>query len=179
MKQQLIATILIGAISILAAGMTLGPQDRGALKSPNGISFAEFKGYESWQVMAPSKPEDSIKSIMGNATMIKACNDCIPANGKPVPDGAMIVKVDWSTKSNEDSPYPVLVPDKLHYLAFMLKDSKRFPDTNGWGYAQFLWDAESKTFKPFGDSPRFDRTCNACHTAVKTRDYVYTNFAPR
>jgi hypothetical protein len=61
----------------------------------------------------------------------------------------------------------------------MLKDSKRFPKTNGWGYATFRYDAASDTFKAFGDDPAFVNTCHACHTIVKARDFVFTDYAKR
>jgi hypothetical protein len=61
----------------------------------------------------------------------------------------------------------------------MVKDAMRFPDTNGWGYATFRYDAASDTFKPFGDSPAFAKTCHACHTLVKARDFVFTSYAKR
>jgi Cytochrome P460 len=73
----------------------------------------------------------------------------------------------------------VSVPGPYSEVSFMLKDAKRFPDTNEWGYATFRYDASSDTFKPFGDSAAFALTCNRCHTRVKARDYVYTDYAKR
>jgi Cytochrome P460 len=69
---------------------------------------------------------------------------------KPFPEGPMVVKIEWSKKKNSVSPYFVEMPDTLKSVSFIEKDSKRFPDTSGWGYAQFLYDAVSDTFKPFG-----------------------------
>jgi hypothetical protein len=76
-----------------------------------------------------------VKAIMGNATMIKAYSDGIPANGKSVPDGAVIAKIEWAKSSNAASPYAVNVPGVLNDISFIVKDAKRFPDTDGWGYA--------------------------------------------
>jgi hypothetical protein len=61
----------------------------------------------------------------------------------------------------------------------MVKDSKRFPNTNGWGYATFRYHAASDTFNPFGDDPAFANICHGCHTLVKARDFVFTNYAKR
>ena len=71
------------------------------------------------------------------------------------------------------------VPGTYAEVAFMLKDSKRFPKTNGWGYATFKYDAASDKFKVFGDGPEFVNTCHGCHTLVKARDFVFTNYAKR
>jgi hypothetical protein len=76
-----------------------------------------------------------LKAIVGNTAMIKAYNDGISANGKPVPDGAAIAKIEWSKNRNTAAPYGVTVPGTQTEVSFMVKDSKRFPDTNGWGYA--------------------------------------------
>jgi hypothetical protein len=62
----------------------------------------------------------------------------------------------------------------------MVKDSKRFPDTNGWGYATFAFDKSSDSFKPSTTNPSFARGCHGCHTkGVKARDFVYTSYAQR
>jgi hypothetical protein len=109
--------------------------------------------------------------------MINAYKEGIPGNGKPFPEGSMIAKIEWSKKKNPVSPYSVTVPDTLKSVAFIEKDSKRFPDTSGWGYAQFLYDAPSNTFKPFGSDSSFGKVCYQCHTRVKTNDFIFTSYA--
>ena len=100
----------------------------------------------------------------------------VPENGRPVPDGAMVAKLEWSKKSDDASPYAVSVPDKLKTASFMIKDAKKFADSGGWGYAQFAYDSASDTFKPSGSGAG----CGyACHTRVKARDFVFTHFARR
>jgi hypothetical protein len=181
MKRQRNPAIAIVALGLaLAAGVVHAGQDRSTLKAPNGVALSEFKGYESWQAIAPSQTEDGVKVILGNAVMIKAYQEGIPANGKPVPDGAMMAKIEWSKKQNTASPYSVTVPNTLKSLAFMEKDAKRFPDTNGWGYAQFAYDAPSDTLKPQQSDAAFGKTlCHPCHTRVKGSDFVFTNYARR
>ena len=88
----------------------------------------------------------------------------------------MIVKIEWVKKKNPVSPYFVEVPDTLKTLSFIEKDSKRFPNTHGWAYAKFDYDAGSKTFKPSVTGP----TCGyACHTRVASRDYIFTAYPLR
>ena len=183
-----------GAIVALAAlgtvAVALAAQDRSTLRTPNGITFSEFEGYEAWQVIAPSQPDDAggcgsapppgcIKAVLGNPAMIKAYHDGIPDNGNPVPDGAVMAKVEWAKKYAAAPPYGATVPGRLIEVSFMVKDSKRFPTTDGWGYATFRRDAASDAWKPFGENAAFANTCHACHTIVKGRDFVYTSYAQR
>jgi hypothetical protein len=95
-------------ISVLVAGGLVAAQDRFTLQSPNGIAFAEFKGYEAWQMISPSDPDRGrMRYIPGsrlhqsdsrNPAMIKAYSEGIRANGKTVPDGAVMAKLEWAKK---------------------------------------------------------------------------------
>jgi hypothetical protein len=176
MNRRQLAASLIVAASTFAVSLTIAAQDRLSVKVPDGLALSEFKGYDAWQTIAPSQTDDGIKSILGNSVMINAYKAGIPDNGKAVPDGAMMAKLEWSRKSNTASPYAVQVPDKYLTAAFMVKDSKRFAASGGWGYAKFTYDAASDTFKPSGTGTGCGYTC---HTRVKTRDYVFTSYARR
>ena len=79
--------------------------------------------------------------------MIDAYLDGIPGNGKTFPDGAKMAKVHWNPKKNDYFP-ETTVPGTLHDVDFMVKDSKRFADSGGWGWAAFKYDAASDTFTP-------------------------------
>jgi hypothetical protein len=180
MKSKNIPVIVIMAVLLSVLGsMVLAAQDKYTLKSPNGVAFSEFRGYETWQDVAVSQTDNGIKAILGNPVMIKAYKEGIPGNGKPFPEGSVIVKIEWSKIKNPVSPYSVEVPDTLKSVSFILKDSKRFPDTSGWGYAQFLYDAASDTFKPFGNDSSFGKVCYQCHTIVKEKDYIFTAYPKR
>ena len=191
MKRAHITAMVITVPCLLVLDAVLAAQDRFALKAANGIAFAEFKSYQGWQLIATSNPDDAsgcgtskvgcTKAILGNPAMIRAYSDGIPANGKPVPDGAAMAKVEWLKARDTASPYGVEVPGTQTEVAFMVKDSKRFKETNGWGYATFQYDAATKTYKPATNDPNIGRTlCHPCHTAgVKGRDYVYTSYAER
>ncbi|MGH8654245.1 MAG: cytochrome P460 family protein [Gammaproteobacteria bacterium] len=185
--------MVIVSASLFVVGITLAAQDRYTLKSPSGIAYSEFKGYDTWEAIAPSQPADAggcgsapppgcIKVIVGTPVMIKAYKDGFPSKLKVVPDGAMMAKIEWrmQIKRPPATAYEVAVPGTYSEATFMLKDSKRFPKTNGWGYASFRYDAASDTFKAFGDGPEFANTCHACHTAfVKSRDFVFTDYPKR
>jgi hypothetical protein len=168
-------SIIVVLLAVLG-GMALAAQDRFTLQVPNGLAFSEFRGYETWQDVAVSQTESSLKVIAANDAMIEAYRQGVPGNGKPFPEGSKIVKIEWSSKKNPESPYFVMVPDTLKSVSFIEKDTKRFPDTNGWAYAQFLYDAASDTFKPNGN----DAQCGyACHTAVAAKDYIFTAYPQR
>ena len=108
--------------------------------------------------------------------MINAYRSGTPGNAKHFPEGSKIVKIEWASKKNTESPYFVMVPDNLKTVSFIEKSSKRFPNTSGWGFAQFQYDAASETFKPFGN----DAACGySCHTKVAAKDYIFTAYPKR
>src|ERR1700723_2776215 len=182
MEGKRILTIPIIA-GLLASSLAISAQDKYTLKVPNGLAFSEFKGYESWQMISVSNG-GPLAVILGNPTMIDAFKAGIPANGKPFPDGAKMAKIHWTPKKNEIAPGPPLVPDTLHDIDFMVKDSARFADSGGWGWGAFDYEASSNTFTPAtaADKPpqANDAKCGfACHTIVKQQDYVFTKYAKR
>ena len=160
----------------LAGSLAFAAQDRFKLKVPNGLAFSEIRGYETWQDVAVSRTEDGLKVIVANPVMINAFRSGVPGNGKLFPDGSKIVKIEWTEKKNPESPYFVMVPDTLKSVSFIEKNTKKFRDTGGWGYAQFQYEAASDTFTPVGN----DAACgHACHTAVKAKDYIFTAYPRR
>jgi hypothetical protein len=174
MKIRIVAIALIGALSSLAAlaGVALAQQDKYALKLGN-LSFGEFKGYENWQVVAVSQEDSILKVIVANDAMMSAYRQGLPADGKSFPEGSKVVKIEWTMKKNPQSPYVVEVPDGLKTVGTIEKDSKRFPDTHGWAYGAFNYNATSKSFTPQGS----DAKCGyACHTRVASQDYIYTAY---
>ncbi|MGB6869248.1 MAG: cytochrome P460 family protein [Acidobacteriaceae bacterium] len=166
------------------AQAAISTEDKYALKVPNGLAFSEFRGYESWPVIAISHNGDKLAAILGNSVMIDAFKAGIPGNGKPFPDGAKMAKVHWNGKVDASEPGAPTVPGTQHDVDFMLKDSKRFADSGGWGYGVFEYDAASGNFRlgNLKDKPPQgnDAKCGfACHTAVKSKDYVFTAYGQR
>jgi hypothetical protein len=174
---------LLGVFLTMAAVRALPGQDKYAVKVPGGLAFAEFRGYEGWQAISLSRNEQVVAMTLGNPDMINAYKAGFPGNGKPIPDGAKMAKIHWIPKSNEFFPNAT-VPGKLANIDFMVKDSKRFADSGGWGYAVFEYDPASDTFRP-GDAASkppqgSDAKCGfTCHTAAKARDYVFTDYGAR
>lgn len=183
-KNVLISVGITISLAVLATGAAISAQDKYTLKVPNGLAFSEFKGYESWQTISVSHNGSHLALILGNPAMIDAYKAGIPGNGKPFPDGAKMAKVHWDAKKNETAPGQPLQPGAQTDVDFMVKDSKRFADSGGWGYAVFKHDAATDTFMPgtTADQPPQgnDAKCGfACHTIVKDRDYVFTEYAKR
>jgi hypothetical protein len=183
-KSMSIRAAITVTLAVLAAGAAISAQDRYTLKVPNGLAFSEFRGYDGWQVIAISQNGGLIAVILGNPAMISAYKAGVPGNGRPFPDGAKMAKIHWNPKTNETAPGQPLVPGTLHDIDFMAKDSKRFADSGGWGYAEFEYDAASDTFRPgtLTDQPpqANDAKCGfACHTIVQKQDFVFTAYPKR
>jgi len=175
--------VFFGLVLSVVAALALAAQDKYTVKVPGGLAFSEFRGYEAWQAISISRNGKVMAVILGNPAMIDAYRAGIPGNGKPFPDGAKMAKVHWTPKQNEFFP-DATVPGSLLNVDFMVKDNKRFADSGGWGYAVFDYDAASDTFKPgtsAGTPPQGnDAKCGfACHTMVKARDYVFTDYGHR
>jgi hypothetical protein len=183
-KSMLISVGITAALAVLGVGAAISAQDRYTLKVPNGLAFSEFKGYEGWQTISISHNGEMLAVILGNPAMIDAYKAGVPGNGKPFPDGAKMAKIHWNAKKNEIAPGQPLVAGALHDVDFMVKDSKRFSDSGGWGYGEFEYDAASETFRPgtAADKPPQgnDAKCGfACHTIVTKQDYVFTEYPKR
>lgn len=180
---RLIAGSLLMAATLGGVAFAVSTQDKYALKVPGGLAFSEFKGYESWQVVSVSEDGGRLAVVMANPIMIEAFHSGIPGNGRPFPDGSKMAKVHWDTKKLETFA-AATVPATQHDVDFMVKDSKRFADSGGWGYAVFERDKVSDTFSPgtqASNPPQGnDAKCGyACHTIVRGHDYVFTEFAKR
>jgi hypothetical protein len=165
-------------------------QDKYTLKVPGGLPFSDFKGYEDWQPVSPSLTDaaDVIRLIVANPVMIDAYRQGVPGNGKPFPDGSKIAKVVWKQKKITSPPFsgntPDTVPGDLAEVELIEKDSKRFPDTHGWGYAVFDYDGSSGKFTPAtttSKSPQgHDAKCGAaCHELAASKDYIFTAYPHR
>jgi hypothetical protein len=177
---SLVVLAVLGGRAVIAQDS--GPAKYG-VRVPNGLAFSEFRGYEAWQTISISHSETLLAVTLGNPEMIKAFQSGSPGNGKPFPDGAKMAKVHWNPKKHETFT-TTTVPASLHDVDFMVKDSKRFADSGGWGWGAFTYNAASDTFMPAtqADMPPQgnDAKCGlACHTIVKSRDYVFTEYGKR
>jgi hypothetical protein len=174
---------LAASLAFAADSPTAPAKDKYTVKVPGGLAFSEFRGFESWETISVSSNEKAVAVIVGDPTMIAAYKSGFPANGKPAPDGARMAKIHWAPSKNQFFPNAT-VPGKQQNVDFMVKDSKRFADSGGWGYAVFDYDAATDSFTPgtlAGSPPQGnDARCGfACHTVAKSRDYVFTEYGHR
>ncbi len=184
MKSKCMVAIAVIAVALACAQPTKSPETgKYALKVPGGLAFSEFKGYEDWQLISISQDGPAMAAILGNPEMIKAYKAGIPGNGKPFPDGVKMTKIHWVPTKMATFP-AATVPGRQHDVDFMVKDSKRFADSGGWGWAAFEYDSASGKFTPAttaANPPQGnDAKCGfACHTIVKNSDYVFTQYGAR
>jgi len=147
--------LLVGApVSSFASGDSRQPS--------NGISYPE--GWRNWAMVTVSHRDDNntLRAIVGNDIAIEAAKS---GNTDPWPDGAILGKVVW--KDSELKAWPAAtVPDGFVHAEFMFKDSAKFKDTYGWGWARWLGMEQT----PFNEGMQ---TCIACHTPVKDQDWVF------
>jgi hypothetical protein len=171
MPRILLHRMSIMAMPVLLAGIAAA-QDKYSVQTPNGLPFSDFKGYEDWVVVSVSQTDELLKVEVANPVMIEAYRSGIPGNGRPFPDGSKIAKIEWRPKKSADAPFAVNIPDTQKDVDFIEKDSKRFPDTHGWGYAEFAYDVASDTFTP----TQKDASCGAaCHEIAASKDYIISS----
>jgi len=125
-------------------------------------------GYRQWQLIAPSledAPLDELRAIVGNTIAI----DAYQKNAQPFPDGTVLVKLAWKRKRSSEFA-SATVPGAATTVQVMVKDSKKYAATGGWGFGRFV------DGKPVDEAQH--RTCFACHEArAKGHDYVFTRYA--
>jgi hypothetical protein len=169
-----LAILVLGAIAAYAQDKST--QDKYLLKSPAGVAFADFRGYEDWAAASSARTDEVLKVIVANPVMIEAYHAGVPTNSQVFPEGSKIVKLQWKFKKSTEAPFAVDVPDTFTQAFVMEKDSKRFPKTGGWGYALFNYDAATGKFTA---DPSPADCGNTCHSAVKSKDYIFHPYEKR
>ncbi len=146
------------------------------LTAPTGLKLGLIKGYENWHVVATHYRTDKneLRYIIGNDKAVEAYR----RGAKKFPEGAILVKIGYSLRKNPDFSASV-EPAVIQRVEFMIKDSKRFKDTAGWGFARFVKDQKTGKYKVFGKSPKDYMQCFACHQSVSRKDFVFTDYVKR
>ncbi len=154
-------------ITVLWTGISNAKSVKDVAPSLNGIEFPT--GYENWQTISISHriDKESIRTILGNPIAVKAARN---GNINPWPNGAILAKVAWKQRTDENWP-TAIVPEEFFQVEIMVKDTKKHHATKGWGYARW----RGKDLKPWGENANFDQGCVACHTPVAKRDYVFSS----
>jgi hypothetical protein len=132
--------------------------------SPNKISY--IPDFRSWKAVSTTDRFDNgtMRIIYGNSIAVKAIAE---HKTNPWPDGAIFAKTAWKQKTKPDG---TIAAGDFIQVEFMIKDSKKYESTKGWGWARW----KGNDLKPYGDSASFDQECISCHNPVKNNDYVFT-----
>src|ERR1700693_2375088 len=104
------AAVAIVVLPSVLAGMALAAQDRYTLQVPGGLAFADFRGYEDWQVVAVSQNGGKLATTLGTPALLEACGGGVPANDTPPPAAARFATINWPAKKNEAQPGEPIVP---------------------------------------------------------------------
>ena len=173
MKQ--IAVLLVAVAAVAGMVASSAPASRSTDEAAAPIFGVKIPpGYRDWRLISVAHEEGSLndlRAILGNDIAIKAYRE-----GKlPLPDGAMIARVAWSyvplAESSQAFGHPQsFVAGPPTNVQFMVKDSKKYASTGGWGFAQF------DDGKPASEAVH--SKCFACHEIVKARDLVFNRYSP-
>jgi len=176
MRQIALLLIAVAAVAgVVAFSAPASGNADGEVAPVFGIKI--FPGYRDWRLISVAHEEgnlNDLRAILGNDVAIKAYR----AGKLPFPDGTIIARLAWAYVPSEEnnkvfgrsqSFVPGSQPD--WYLQFMVKDSKKYAATGGWGFAQF-----DKDGKPANEA--MHKTCFPCHEPGKASDFVFTHYAP-
>ncbi|CAD6510864.1 cytochrome P460 family protein [Paraburkholderia sabiae] len=162
-------SLLAGALLFSVSGiLDVFAEEPKPLASPiYGVTIPP--GYRKWEMIAPAEeaaPLDELRVVLGNPLAVKA----IESSTLPFPDGTILVKLAYKKKQSDVFP-SATVPGTPTTVQVMVKDSKRYASTGGWGFGRFINGVPT-------DKAQHE-TCFACHDArAKNHDYVFTRFAP-
>ena len=130
-------------------------------------------GYRDWKLISVAHEAgnlNDIRAILGNDEAIKAYRE----EKLPFPDGTIIARLAWKYVPSEENnkvfgSEQSFVAGSPTNVQFMVKDSRRYSATGGWGFAQFT------NGKPLNEAE--PKTCFSCHEPAKTRDFIFTHYS--
>lgn len=161
-----LAGMIFASAALTMAAFAMTGEGGGAASPIYGVTVPH--GYRQWQLIAPAveaAPLNEIRAVLGNAVAVKVYRD----GTLPFPDGTVLAKLAWKHVPSPDFA-PASIPGAATTVQFMVKDSKKYAATGGWGFGRFI------DGKPADEAQH--RTCFACHQArAKGHDYVFTRYA--
>jgi len=157
----------VASVVLTLAGIAMGDSGGGDASPIYGVKIPE--GYRKWELVAPAQeaaPLNELRAVVGNDMAIKADQD----STLPFPDGTVLVKLAWKHVQSPEFE-PASIPGAATTVQVMVKDSKKYAATGGWGFGRFINGRAV-------DQARHE-TCFACHQArVQNHDFVFTRYAP-
>jgi len=170
-----IASLVVAVVGVASVVASSAPASGHADKRTPPIFGVQVPaGYRDWKLISVAHEEgnlNDLRALLGNDVAIKAYRE----GELPFPDGAIIARLAWSYVPSEENNKVFgrsqsFVPGSATNIQFMVKDSRKYAATGGWGFAQF------KDGKPADE--KLLKTCFPCHEPVKARDFVFTQYAP-
>lgn len=164
--------LFVLAVAVMACALAVGVVARANADdkpaSPiYGVTVPD--GYRQWQLIAPAQeapPLDELRAVLGNAVAVEAYRQGV----LPFPEGTVLAKLAWKHVQSPEFE-PASIPGAATTVQFMVKDSRKYAATGGWGFGRFI------DGKPADEAQH--QTCFACHQArVKNHDFVFTRLAP-
>jgi hypothetical protein len=173
-KPILFVIIALVAIAVAVVCVVGAPEHADQDAAPIfGITLPA--GYRDWKLISVAHEEgilNDIRAILGNDIAIKAYRE----GTLPFPDGAVVVRLAWNYEASAENNKAfgraqsfVAGPPK-NGVQFMVKDSRKYASTGGWGFAQF------NDGKPADEAVH--KACFACHRPAEGRDFVFSRYAP-
>jgi len=169
------AFLLVAVIVVIGVAVCGEPAPKPVDQKPDpvfGITIPA--GYRDWKLISVAHEAgnlNDLRAVLGNDVAMKAYRE----EKRPFPDGAIIARLAWAHVPSEENNKVFGQPQSFvagsaTNVQFMVKDSKRYAATGGWGFAQFT-DGQPA-------AAAVERTCYACHQPVEDRDFVFTKYAP-
>jgi Cytochrome P460 len=174
MRQHLLPIVVaVGLIAAAAVARIFAEQSDDSARLPTVLAQLP-PGYRDWKLISVAHEEgdlNDLRAILGNDIAIAAFR----GGTLPFPDGAIIARLAWRYLPSEENNKAFgrtqsFVSGPPVNVQFMVKDSKKYASTGGWGYVQF------NDGKPLGTAVA--RSCFSCHQAVESRDFVFTRYSP-
>ena len=172
-----IALLLVAVVALTCVVAATPPTSQPADEAAASIAGGKLpSGYRDWRLISVAREEgelDDIRAVLGNDVAIKAYRE----GTRPFPDGTIIARLAWSYDPSEENnkafgkAQSFVAGTPKNGVQFMVKDSKKYAATGGWGYSQF------DDGKPLTDQAML-QSCFDCHQAFKDHDYVFTHYAP-
>ena len=170
------ALLLAAALMLLAAVTGMTPSSRQADGAAASISAGKLPaGYRDWRLISVAHEEgelNDIRAVLGNDVAIEAYRE-----GKSrFPDGTIIARLAWDYVASEENnkafgrDQSFVAGAPKNGVQFMVKDSKKYSSTGGWGFSQF------DDGKPLADEAML-KSCFDCHLLIQDRDLVFTRYA--
>jgi Cytochrome P460 len=173
MRRSAVLLVAITTVSAVVGHLAPASGQEGGEGTPIFVDKMP-SGYRDWKLISVAHEEGNLKSlgaVLGNDVAIKAYRE----EKLPFPDGAIIAALHWRHEPSEENNRVFgrsqsFVAGPPTNVQFMVKDSKKYAATGGWGFGHF------KDGKP-GDETLL-KSCFGCHQKAKDRDLVFTRYAP-